>query len=100
MGNLLQIELLLTLILSWHECLAQQWQTIGNTATPGDFLGTINNQPLLMETNNTQRLLIDNGGTGNNAHIENTFIGSQSGVNNASAAGTYLGYWAGNAKTS
>lgn len=38
------------------------WTTAGNTATSGDFLGTVNNEPLLFKTNGQPRLGITASG--------------------------------------
>lgn len=43
--------------------MANKWDINGNTTTPGNFLGTVNNQPLNFRTNGIQRMLIFNGGT-------------------------------------
>jgi len=39
--------------------LANKWDISGNTTTLGNFLGTLNNQPLNFRTNNTQRMTIN-----------------------------------------
>ena len=38
------------------------WRTIGNNATAGSFIGTINNQDLRFRTNNQQRMVIKTDG--------------------------------------
>ncbi|GIV26620.1 MAG: hypothetical protein KatS3mg027_0434 [Bacteroidia bacterium] len=40
----------------------QWWRTNGNTPNSTDFLGTSNNSPLIIKTNNTERLRIDANG--------------------------------------
>lgn len=44
--------------------LNNKWDINGNTTTPGNFHGTVNNQPLNFRTNNIQRMIINNGGNG------------------------------------
>jgi hypothetical protein len=41
------------------------WNTLGNTPVPGNFLGTNNNQPLRIRTNSVERFKIMPGGIGN-----------------------------------
>ena len=36
-----------------------QWRINGNSAATTDFIGTTNNQPLILKTNNVQRALFD-----------------------------------------
>ena len=44
---------------------AQSWFTTGNTATPTDYLGTNNAQPLNIRTSNIQRMtILANGNVG------------------------------------
>jgi hypothetical protein len=38
------------------------WRTIGNTPQPTDFLGTSNNSPLIIKTNNAERMRIASNG--------------------------------------
>lgn len=38
------------------------WNTTGNTAAAGDFLGTKNKQPLVVKTNTVERLRVDTNG--------------------------------------
>ena len=42
--------------------MAQPWSTNGNAASPGDFLGTTNAQPLSMRTAGTEHLRLDTNG--------------------------------------
>lgn len=41
---------------------AKNWSLSGNEATSNDFLGTTNNQPLVIKTDNTERLQVTAGG--------------------------------------
>jgi hypothetical protein len=47
-------------VLSWE--LSNTWDVDGNTATASSFIGTTNNQPLLMKVNNQPRLAIATNG--------------------------------------
>lgn len=38
------------------------WELTGNATEPNDFLGTTNNQPLEIRTNNTERMRVDTNG--------------------------------------
>jgi len=42
-----------------YSAFCQNWQTTGNIVTPGQFLGSQNNQPLNFRTNNVQRMTIN-----------------------------------------
>jgi len=44
---------------------AQDWKTTGNSTTATNFLGTINNEPLIVKTDNKERLrILSNGNVG------------------------------------
>ena len=45
--------------------LANKWDINGNTTTPGNFLGTVNNQPLNFRTNGIQRMKLNGSVTYN-----------------------------------
>jgi hypothetical protein len=51
------------------------WQTTGNVVTPGQFIGSTNNQPLRIRTNNNQRMHINQSGTTFNGVPTDGYIG-------------------------
>jgi hypothetical protein len=79
---------------------SQDWDTAGNTVLGGEWLGTQNNQPLSIRTNNTERMRLWqsnvvtlNAGTSNAATInQGGFLGIGQPLNffsGAFAAGPY-----------
>lgn len=49
-----------------YSAFCQNWETGGNNVTPGEYLGSQNNQPLLFRTNNIQRLYLNENRTTTN----------------------------------
>ncbi|WP_413789403.1 beta strand repeat-containing protein, partial [Leptobacterium meishanense] len=88
----------------WDNASLTAWSLTGNTisTTPGThFLGTINSQPLLIRTDNVDRLRITNKGQ---LEVLNTagavFLGLEAGQNDALTTGsTFIGRSAGKANT-
>ncbi len=72
---------------------AAGWTLTGNTIAATDFIGTLNNQPLVFRVNNQPagRLEFTN---------QNSFFGSNTGVTNTGIGNTFIGAAAGNANSS
>src|SRR5690554_3187896 len=54
------LVLFLTCLLGSGSLYSQYWETVGNPAGSGDFLGTTNNQALNFKTNNAFRMRLMN----------------------------------------